>query len=516
MTAGPLPRTVHTIAVLAAAAAVRAGVLLELSRTPLFLHPVVDAAWHGTWASRIASGDLLAFAPYFRAPLYPWLLGALYSITGPSVTAGSVMSMAISLTGCALFHRLALRLLPPAHALAAALLWALWGPAVLYSGTMLIEPLFITLLISSMLLLVRGRIASAALLLGLSAIARPVAVLLLPLVAWRAGRRRLAALLPFLAPVIAVWAVNCIAGDPGVVISSQGGINLYLGNGPEADGFTSFAPVRVPADETRGDNVWAASVAAAPPGLSESAVSAWWTRRTLSAVAADPVRWLGLMGAKILLVLSPAEIPSNYDAGYMTRYSTILGILIPRGRLMLPFSLLLLLLPAAFAGRPDRDDALVLLWTAALLGGTALFFVTGRFRLPAVPFMLLLAARGFARRPAAALRLLPAGMAAAVAGVLLSDGLVERSGVNMPFFDGLAHAREGLDRQAEVLFLESLDRAALRTDLDMNRLDAMHNLGLLAARAGRMDEAAGWWEEAVSLDPGFEPSVEALEAMGGR
>lgn len=96
---------------------------------------------------------------------------------------------------------------------------------------------------------------------------------------------------------------------------------------------------------------------------------------------------------------------------------------------------------------------------------------------------------------------------------MASVGLVERSGVNMPFQDALAHAGEGDMDGAEALFLQSLDRSSLRSDLSMNRVEAMHNLGLIAARRGSFDEARGWWLAALECSPGFLPSMEALAAM---
>jgi hypothetical protein len=496
--------------------------VLMLSRTPLFHYPVVDARWHRAWAGLVAGGDLFAYSPYFRAPLYPWLLGALYSVTGVSVTAGAILSSVLHAASAGILFRICARRMPRPWAIGCAMAWALWGTAVFYSSTLLIEPLYILLLLISFDLLDGGRIGAGSLMLGLSAIARPSALVLLLSVPFMGIRKRSLPLLllAFAAPA-AVWCVNASRGDPGTFISWQGGINLYLGNGPEADGFTAFAPCPVPED-TGGtvpytDNVQAASILLAPPGSSGSEVSSWWAGRALSRIASDPAGWAALMARKVALVLSPVEIPSNYDPAYFRQYSPVIRLLIWPAPAGFPFILLWALLPGALvAGRPDRRTVLLAVWSLLLLAGVVAFFVTARFRLPAVPFLIVLLAgraRAAGRR---ALLLAPAGVAAGLLLTLLTGDLVRVSGVNMPFHDALANYDQGRIEEARNLFLQAISAGSSRGDgISMNRAEAMYDLGLLEAREGRMREAVSWWEATVSEYPGFEPARRALDAAAG-
>jgi len=146
-----------TLLVTGVSAAACAASLLFISGHPLFRYPVVDAAWHFNWASRVASGEFLAYAPFFRAPLYPWLLGLAYSFFGSGPFTGAALSLLLTCSGAVLFHRLALRMMPAPWALAAGLAWALWGTSVFYSTQLLIEPLYITLLLAALLLITGER-----------------------------------------------------------------------------------------------------------------------------------------------------------------------------------------------------------------------------------------------------------------------------------------------------------------------------------------------------------------------
>lgn len=508
-------------AVLAAAlsAAVCAAHIASFSAHPLFGYPVVDARWHYEWASAVARGDVFSYAPYFRAPLYPWLLGALFALTGPGVLQGTILSAVLVIACSAAFSAAASRFADRTPALLISLAWACWAPMFFLSGTLLIEPLYILLLLGSFLLLDSGRPAWGLFLLGLSAIARPGSILLLPLAVHRTGLLPGLKRLPlFLLPLAAVWSVNALRGDPGDLVSSQGGINLYLGNGPEADGHTAFAPVWVPRTpgEPYSDNVEAASIRLAPQGLSPSAVSSWWTARAVRSALESPLRWLSLMGRKVLYMLSPLEIPGNYDMYYCRRYSLPLRILLLPSPLCVPAVLVLLMLPGALAaGRLSRADIFAALWSALLALGVVLFFVTSRLRLPCIPFVLLPVASRFARRWKRGLALAPAGALLAAGLVLATGGSVSDSGVNMPFYDALANYGAGRVDTARALFVESLERAYSRTDgVSLNRTEALYDLGLLEAGEGRTEAAEGWFRAALEDNPGFEPAARALELLG--
>ncbi len=493
----------------------------SLIREPIFYYPVVDARWHHIWAGLVSRGDLSAYSPYFRAPLYPWSLGLVYRLFSQDVLIGSMLSVLLGVLGAFVLYRIALRRLPWGWALAVGLIWALWGTDVFYSSTLLITTMYTTLLLLSFLLLDSGRRLSGWFILGLACIARPSALLLLP-AAFTLCRPRLKAIVSFALPVLTVWIVNISGGDLLNVISSQGGINFYIGNGPRADGYTAFATLpggSDPAGNTMpySDNIQAAAGYGLPGDWTGSRISSEWTYRTLSHMLRTPVETFLLTGRKLLFLMSPIEIPSNYDPYYFRAFSPVLRLLLHPGPLALPFLVLWALLPGAIvAGRLRKEEFPLLLWTGTLLIGVLLFFVTARFRLPAVPFLLLFLVMRASRNARRTVLLCPVGIAAGIALALFTGGTVRSGGVNMPFFDGLAHVETGdLDR-AESLFEEALSRASSRTDgIDLNRSDAMYNLGVIAAGTGRPEDARSWWNATLEYNPDFLPAREALSLLDG-
>ena len=517
------PRTRDTLAVALVSMAACSTNLAFLSGHPLFGYPVIDAAWHHGWSGLISGGDLLAYAPFFRAPLYPWLLGIWYAVAGMTPLAGALLSLVLTVSGSMVLHRIAGRIMPRWWALGAGMVWALWGTSVFYSSLLLITPLFTLMLLLSFLLLTGDRWKVLGwLTLGLACVARPTALLLLPAAWFAGGRPGLRGSLAMGAPIAVVWAVNILAGDPGTVLSSQGGINLFLGNSMDSDGYTAFAPSveEPPGDWSYGedlpyvDNVEMASRKAFPEMDRGSRISAEWTGRAVSEVFEDPLHWLGLTGMKVLYLVSPIEIPSNYDPYYYRGLSPVIALLLHPPPAALPMLLLWLLLPGAiFSGRAGRDARAAGLFAITLAVGILPFFVTARFRLPLVPFALLWLAARASLKPRRALILAPAGITAGILLAMLTSGTVRSGGVNMPFHDGLAHYAAGDAEKAEDLFVMALDRASVRDDMDLNGTDAMFNLGVIAAEQGDAGGAVFWWTSALERDPRHRASAAALETV---
>lgn len=494
------------------------AVNLPFLRSPLGEYPVIDARWHQLWAAEVSRGNLDVYAPYFRAPLYPWLLGGWFALAGSGTVAGVLFSMAAGACSAVLLHRIALKGSSRGAAFITAALWSLWGTALVYSGFMLIEPLYIFLLLASFLALCRVPDTPAPwFLLGLSCVARPGAVLLLP-VSLYLFRPRPRSWLAWCIPVAVVWAVNTLSGDSGTVISSQGGINFYIGSGPEADGVTAFAPSggRVPeGDLPYVDNVWAASLGPLPEGASPSVVSSHWTLLTMRHIAARPLDFIHLLARKAVFLLSPVEIPCNYDVYYMGRLSPIAGILVTGPPAPFPGLLVWMLLPGALlAGKLQERDKRVLTWIITLSAGLLPFFVTARFRLPVIPFVLLLLVPRFLRKPKLGFLTAPLGAAIGIGLSILSWPSVERSGVNMPFHDGMANYVSGNRAAARMLFMAGWERASARTDgIDLNGTDALYNLGVMALEDGDWAEAEFWFGKALEWNPSHTPSRNALVGL---
>jgi 4-amino-4-deoxy-L-arabinose transferase-like glycosyltransferase len=185
-----------------------------------------------------------------RPPLYPMLLGALYTVTGPNPDAGRALQVVLGVLIVFLVYELARRFFSPATALLAAALAAV-NPGLIYMSALLMsENLYVVLLLLTLLLLVgefkgRGtpirRVAIAGLLAGLSSLARPtgfvIAIILagaMVVFALDPVGRRLGKAVVFIVLAVAVvipWSArNYAQFGELVTFTTHGGITFYESN----------------------------------------------------------------------------------------------------------------------------------------------------------------------------------------------------------------------------------------------------------------------------------------------
>ena len=537
--------------VLLVALAARLGVFSELAGFPLFDGPAADTLEYLGRARAILAGDPLGGPGVFfhSSPLYAWLMAAALAtgLADPAHLGGLVaVQLLVGVGTAGLSWALARRLAGPGAALAAGLLVALSPTAIFYDAALLGDFLLPPAFAAAALLLARPatprRLAATGAVLGLAALVRPNALLLLLPAAWAgraAGRRGLLALAAAAGLAVAPATVrNAVVADDLVVVSSNGGVNFWIGNNPAATG--AFAP---PAD---GDPRWAshleassrrAAEAEAGRPLRPSEVSRHFARKAAAWILRNPGDWLRLVGRRLRLLGAAYEIPNHMDFSFVARRSFLLRWLPARWWLVFPLGLAGMLLGRR---RPEARAAAGMV--AVYLGSVVLlFFVTGRYRHPVFPLLAALGAaapgwlveawRSGARRRAvvaAGVGLAALGLAAwpAPAGVRVGpayswhhlarvhelrgeagaaveawERAVEAEPGNSFLWNGLgvARARVGDDAGA----VAALERATVLAPDDP---EARANLALALARAGRAEAAARAVREATALDPA-DPAV---------
>jgi len=292
---------------------------------------------------------------------------------------------------------------------------------------------------------------------------------------------------------------NATVGDDAVLVTAHGGVNLWIGNNPDADGFFK-TPV---GSELAGgqDTLVASSIEVAEEALghpvSASEASRWWTRRAVAFAVGDPLAFLRITATKAGYFLNAFEAPleSNYDYARTIspalRWGTVgFGVVGP-----------LAIVGIWLARRRWRAYAVLLAFVVAYSGSVIATFVAMRYRLPVVLGLLPFAGLAVselvgvlsARRWREA-----AGIAAAVTALTvyfhrpLPDGIVER---NLAFVEhGLGEVE--LEAGRVDVALGHFEEAVR---LFPTRGKFYNNLGLAYLRADRPDEAVEALERGISL-----------------
>lgn len=359
-------------------------------------------------AHSVAAGDLLGgtLAPYDSAPAYAVLLGLGYRVLGSTWTGPLVVQAILGALVPLLLYGAGRRLASVPIGLAAAALAAVYGPAIFYEGLAVkfgVVPFTVSALLCALATAVTSpRAWLAAVMAGVMTAflvaLRPNAIVLLPVgLAWIASRppeslpaRAIALFALGLVAVAAPLALRrTLAAERGDA-ASLWGIHFYIGSQLHGDG--GYTPVLGISDDVAGHVDDARAIAEANRGraLTPGEVSRYWFERGLAEIARHPGGYLRLIGRKLRRLGAENEEGDFGDdyPSYAAR-STVL-------RACIGFGAVAPLAALGIAIALQRLRGLV--WIASLAGAYAFsllpFFVTGRYRLPMVPPLLLLAAAG--------------------------------------------------------------------------------------------------------------------------
>jgi Flp pilus assembly protein TadD len=389
----------------------------QIRGNPHFAIPIMDEGYHDLWAREIAAGDWSSRIPFFRAPFYPLLLGLAYRFLGTDPVPFAALRGGQLLIGAAtpwLVHRIGRRIWParPGLAFAASMIVALDGLLVYFEADLLLESLLAPMMSLFVLLVLRagesrspGRWLLAGLLLGLLAITRPNILLFAPVLfvlaaTWGrslkpADWRPVPALALTVGTCLLVlpvtWA-NSRVGHDRVLVATQAGLNFFLGNNEEANGWSATAPKLMSIDWWGGYED-AIRLAEEDRGheLQPSEVSAYWFGRAFDWWREHPAGGAVLTLRKATYFLSGVEFSNNRDiARFVRTFAPVATFALYLYYAVMPLALLGIV---GIWRRGPGGRFLVLLLAVYAVSIVA-FFVTARYRVPLRPLFAILAVEG--------------------------------------------------------------------------------------------------------------------------
>jgi tetratricopeptide (TPR) repeat protein len=389
--------------VFAIALIVRLIYLWQISSMPLFEAPIIDAEMYDLSAMKILQ-SAVEEKPFYQAPLYSYFLALIYRIFGHAYLVPRLFQSGIGAFNCVMVALIGKRLFGGRQGLAAGLIAALYGPFVYFEGELL-RPVLIILFTLSMILCLlswsEGRFiwpAIAGLLMGLSVITRENILITLPVIViylWMSSKKlRWRAPVLFLAftviPIIPVTVSNYMKSGDFIPVSTQGGMNFYIGNSAHSDRLTGLQP-----------GIEWEKMAFSPrqelgPHPKPTEYQLWFVKKALEDISQSPTVWIGKLIKKFYLVFYGEELTPNSDLDIYRERSWLLRILIFKwGPLFIPFGLLFpfFVLGLGVKGE-NRDKWLLIGFIIAYSTSLMLFHVRARYRAPIVPLMIPFAAAG--------------------------------------------------------------------------------------------------------------------------
>ncbi|MFN8548159.1 MAG: glycosyltransferase family 39 protein [Candidatus Eisenbacteria bacterium] len=193
-----VPRALRSPFLVSTSAALLARLLylLEISNSVLLRLPVGDGRAYHEWGLAIARGDWLGQGVFYQAPLYPYFLGVLHAILGPSLWPARVAQAIIGALGVGAAAEAAAHFFGRRAAVLGGLLLAFYPPLVFYDGLIQKTVFDVALLSTLMFCLMRydthrtdRRALLAGVVFGLLCLTRANAILLfvaiVPWFLWR-------------------------------------------------------------------------------------------------------------------------------------------------------------------------------------------------------------------------------------------------------------------------------------------------------------------------------------------
>ena len=388
--------------------------ILETQSSPFIQNLFSDSKIYFDWAKELSnSNKWFGKEVFFMSPGYPYFLAFIFKFFGPSLLAVRILQALINTATIFLVYKTTKNLFDRNTGYVAASITAVYSIFIFFSGAVFGETIQTFFVTAFIYFLSKNQENSrynkwflSGLMLGIASLFRANILIVFPaLFIWIAYtflksenlKKELKRTLIFLfigtaIPILPVTLNNYIAGKEFILLTSNGGINFYLGNNEKALGVYS-----TPKDfdffmDMAGIN-YAQKITHRELTPSES--SSYWYKQGLEFISTNPIDAFSLTLKKLLFFFDDDENPQTSQINidfFREKYSTLLKIPLPNFIFIFLFSI------AGFyySIKKLNNDKIKLMYIilATFVVGTILFFVSGRFRIAITPLFISFAAFG--------------------------------------------------------------------------------------------------------------------------
>jgi tetratricopeptide (TPR) repeat protein len=519
------------------------------SENPILYMHVLDERYYLDLGKGIASGHWLGEdGVFFMDPFYGYFLAFIFYFFGDNLTTVRIIQIVLDSFNVVFVYAIGSRIWNKFAGISGALVYAFYPVAFFYTLLILKTTLATTLLLCFILLLLialdNGRKIhwyGLGLLSAIMIYLRANFILLVPFTVlfcvffeksrWRAVIGHVMLLFAGLATLVSIGVFrNYLVSNEIVLFNSQAGRLLYScnnsGNLTGRYNLPSFARAHPVSSEKDFQEETELRVGAQ---LNASEISRYWVAETLRLLWQNPKIIPVLLFNKLKGTLSNCEIPNNHSYYLASRFSPLLKWPFPSFALALAFGL-----PGLVLGiQRERKAAILLIPLLTVLITIIVFYTSSRFRMPAVPFLLIgsgicLSILYYWIKKSETIK---AGMLLSCVGIIGFLSLLvpcpKGSGTE-EFFLAKAYWRQNDYENAEYfafkgktdfpsqarfhVLLGMISSSNNRPDqaiqhnrtainLDPDNMDAFHNMGLVYLHLKKPDEAIRYFVQAINIEP---------------
>jgi hypothetical protein len=494
--------------------------------------------FYDDWAQRILHGQLTDHLAFFGLPLYPYFLALLYKIFGYTPFVPAVFQALADTLTATLIYQISLAVFGgnrratmvegesspfidrhPGQIIgvAGAAAWALFVPAQAYSLVVMPTAFAVAVfwLVIAWILkhpAMPGPAGSTILgvLIGLAATGVATILFALPILLaaiflkparitprMNPWTRMVTALLLLVGAGIGTapcWIHNSFVARDPVFLSAHSGINFWIGNNPAAKGYPNFpAGMRAEQASMLQDSTALAEAEIGHP-LRRSEVSAFWSAKAKAHIAAHPGAWIHLLWQKTVNFWNAFEYD---DLGVIIKLRE-LGVIWPG--LHFGVAAALAIPGIVLSLRAFPASGWIFAGILAQMFSVLPVFVTERYRLAAVPGLLIFAAFGLWRLAQSCSAGRFSTLALYFVSLVTSTVFVSSSQTDPALWALPAYTsgRQALDSGDFVRAEDQLQRA---WNYVPDNPETNFALGNLRLAQGRRAEAKSFYEAVLRLNP---------------
>jgi tetratricopeptide (TPR) repeat protein len=449
-------------------------------------------------------------------PLYPYFLAFIYRLFGPDLLIVKLVQSVVGGLTAGMIYRLGSECFGGVAGLIAGFIAALYVPFIFYDNSILFPVLaaFLNTLLLYFLYVGIHRSKAWAFLVsgvlwGLSAAGNagvlafaPAAVAFLLLygkLGLNQRLKRIALVAIGVAIVVGPITVrNYVIGDDFVPLTSNAGLNLYIGNNPQSTGaYVKPDELDVYVDPS-GKGI---AEAALGRKLKPSEVSAYWTDRAVTFMREQPAAFLSNMLRKVFFVWSVFEVPQIEHLSFERRFSWLLRIPSPSFGVVCPLGIMGIVL----ALRRKKETWLLFLFIATYAVTITAFFVVARYRLPMLPALMAFSGYAVFRWICVLSERKYRHAVFIGVGFVVLYLLVHVNFYKVDPMSGFAQSyyRLGIIYEKKGQMEDALESHRKAVEIDPSLASARVNLGILLSRKHEYEKAKGELLKAIALDPDY-------------
>ena len=519
------------IGVFILALSIRLLYLNQIISTPIFQGLALASEEYEVFALKILKGNLTHKDFIHLHPIYPFFLSFIYLIFGHSNLSVVIIQGIIDSISCILIYYIASRLFNKRVGIIAALTYACYGIAIFYTGILLAPTVinFFTLLFITSLFVAEEKrqviiFFISGILFGLAALARPNITLflfILPLWFFTVLKSKLGIhkciqgfllLLVGFFMVVSLISIRNYSIEKRFSPSTLGGINFYIGNNPKAKGyFMSIHGTSKAFIEQVKTSIYYAEKESGKT-LTSSQASRYWLLKGLKFVQDNPLDAFFLYMKKFVLFWRKEEIPVNINYPLSKTFAPIFQLPFISFGIIAPFAILGIFLSI----KRKNNIMLVTLFIFSYMVSVIIFFVSARFRLPIVPFLIICSSYTLYRfvemiraKEVNNITIFGAVLLLLFAGININFKyfIVDLSSVHYNNL-GIFYNREGRFNEAIVELKKALS-------IDQQFFEAHSNLGVAYANKGMLDEAISEYKKTLTIKPDYAAAHNNLGTVYG-